>query len=137
MLIDQNAVDDLLQESYFRFLKAGLPAATEPAHKKNYLYRIATNLAHDHRKSRKLEVLPEELPAASKANCLDQVHDIRRALARLKARERDALWLAYVECFNHREIAGILQVGAASIRPMLAGARAKFAEILRRLDVNE
>lgn len=137
MLIDQNAVDDLLQESYFRFLKAGLPAATEPAHQKNYLYRIATNLTHDHRRSHKLEVLPEELPAASKANSLDQVHDIGRALDRLRPRDRDALWLAYVECFNHREIAGILQVGAASIRPMLARARAKFAEILRRLDLNE
>jgi RNA polymerase sigma-70 factor (ECF subfamily) len=138
MLIDhQNMVDDLLQESYFRFLKADLPGATELAHQKNYLYRIATNLVHDHRRSHKLETLPEELPTASKANSLDHAHDIRRAFDRLKARERAALWLAYVECFDHREIAGILQVGSASIRPMLARARAKFADILRRRGIDK
>ncbi|HEX4275929.1 MAG TPA: RNA polymerase sigma factor [Bryobacteraceae bacterium] len=137
MLTDQSAVDDLLQESYFRLLKAGLPPATEPAHQKNYLYRIATNLVHDQRRSHKLEVLPEELATPSMANCLDQAHDIERALDRLKPRERDVLWLAYVECFNHREIAGILHLGAASIRPMLARARAKFAGILRRREVRE
>jgi RNA polymerase sigma factor (sigma-70 family) len=126
-----------VQESFFRFLKADLPAATQPAHRKNYLYRIAANLAHDLQRSRKLEALPDELPALSKPNTLDQAHDIGRAFNCLKPRERDALWLAYVECFDHREIAGILQVGVASIRPMLARARAKFAGILRRLDVNE
>jgi RNA polymerase sigma-70 factor (ECF subfamily) len=137
MLIGQNVVDDLLQESYFRFLKAGLPASTEPAHQKNYLYRIATNLAHDYRRSRKLETLSEELPAMSKLGSLDTAHDVGRAFDRLKPRERDVLWFAYVECFDHKEIAGILQVGIASIRPMLARARNKFADILRRRGIGE
>ena len=137
VVIDPNIVDDLVQESYFRFLKAGLPASMEPAHQKNYLYRIATNLVHDHRRARKLEPLPGEPPTAAKVDILDQGHDISSALDHLKPRERDVLWLAYVECFNHREIAGILRVGAASIRPMLARARAKFAAILRRRGVGE
>ena len=137
MLIGQNVVDDLLQESYFRFLKASLPASTEPAHQKNYLYRIATNLAHDYRRSRKLETLSEEPPAMSKLGSLDTAHDVGRAFDRLKPRERDVLWFAYVECFDHKEIAGILQVGIASIRPMLARARAKFADILRRRGIGE
>lgn len=132
MLINNNVVDDLLQESYFRLLKADLPAETELAHQKNYLYRIATNLVYDHRRLRKLEAIPAEMPANSTANSLDQAHDIGRAFDRLKPRERDALWLAYVECFDHKEIAGILKVGTASIRPMLARARAKFAGILQR-----
>jgi len=138
MLIGQNVVDDLLQESYFRFLKAGLPASTEPAHRRNYLYRIATNLVHDYRRSRKLETLSDEqLPGTSKLGSLDTAHDVGRALNRLKPRERDVLWFAYVECFDHKEIAGILQVGVASIRPMLARARAKFADILRRRGIGE
>jgi RNA polymerase sigma-70 factor (ECF subfamily) len=137
VLIGQNVIDDLLQESYFRFLKAGLPAATEPAHQKNYLYRIATNLVHDHRRAHKLEPLPREPPAVAKVDSLGKTHDIGRAFDRLKPRERDVLWLAYVECFDHREIAEILRVGTASIRPMLARARAKFADILRRRGVCE
>jgi RNA polymerase sigma-70 factor (ECF subfamily) len=137
MLIGQNVVDDLLQESYFRFLKAGLPASTEPAHRKNYLYRIATNLVHDYRRSHKLETLPDELPAVSKLGSLDTAHDVARAFDRLKPRERDVLWFAYVECFDHKEIAAILHVGIASIRPMLARARARFADILRRRGIGE
>jgi len=138
MLIDQNVVDDLLQESYFRILKAELPASTELAHQRNYLYRIATNLVHDYRRSRKLETLSEEqVPAVSKLGSLDTAHDVGRAFDRLKPRERDVLWFAYVECLDHKEIAGILQVGIASIRPMLARARAKFADILRRRGIGE
>jgi RNA polymerase sigma-70 factor, ECF subfamily len=133
MLIGQNVADDLLQESYFRFLKAGLPASMESAHQRNYLYRIAANLVHDYRKSRKLETLSEEqLPAMSKLGSFGTAHDVGRAFDRLRPRERDVLWFAYVECFDHKEIAGILQVGIASVRPMLARARAKFADILRR-----
>lgn len=137
VLINPNVIDDLLQESYFRFLKAGLPAVMEPVHQKNYLYRIATNLVHDHRRAHKLETLHEEPPGVARVSSLDQAHDFGRAFDRLKPREREVLWLAYVECFDHREIAGILRVGTASIRPMLARARAKFADILRRRGVRE
>jgi RNA polymerase sigma-70 factor (ECF subfamily) len=137
MLNDSKVVDDLQQESYFRFLKSGLAPSTDLAHQKNYLYRIATNLVHDHRRARKLETLPEELPTGASTDHLNMAHDVARAFDRLKPRERDVLWLAYIECFDHREIAGILRVGTASIRPMLARARARFADILRRRGVGE
>jgi RNA polymerase sigma-70 factor (ECF subfamily) len=138
MLTGQDIVDDLLQESYFRFMKAGLPAATELAHQRNYLYRIATNLVHDHRRSRKSETLSEErLPATSTFGAFETGLDVGRAFDHLKPRERDLLWFAYVECFDHKEIAGILRVGIASIRPMLARARARFADVLRRRCIGE
>ncbi len=129
MLIDATMADDLLQESYFRLLNANLPASTEPAHRKNYLYRIATNLVYDHRRSRKLDELPEDLTAAPSP---DTTQDIAQAFDRLKPRDRDILWMAYVECFSHKEIAEVLRLGSASIRPMLARARARFADILER-----
>jgi RNA polymerase sigma-70 factor (ECF subfamily) len=130
--IDRGLVDDLLQESYFRFLKAGLPDSTEPAHRKNYLYRIATNLVRDHRRARKVEELPEDSADATSADSLDTAHDVGRAFLKLKQREREVLWMAYVECFDHREIAEVLRTKAVSIRPMLARARARFGDILRR-----
>jgi RNA polymerase sigma-70 factor (ECF subfamily) len=134
MLIDPTTADDLLQESYFRLLNANLPASTEPAHRKNYLYRIATNLVHDHRRSRKLDELPENLTAASSP---DTAQDIAQAFERLKPKDRDILWMAYVECFSHKEIAEVLRLGSASIRPMLARARARFADILQRRGLGE
>jgi RNA polymerase sigma-70 factor (ECF subfamily) len=137
MVMDQNIVDDLLQESYFRLLKAQFPNAMETAHRKNYLYRIATNLVHDYRRSRKPEQLPEDVEPMTPAGSPETAHDVGRAFQDLKPREREMLWMAYVEGFDHKEIAEVLRVGAASIRPMLARARARFGDILRRRDIGE
>src|SRR5512137_2871808 len=58
---DSHAADDLLQETYIRFL--GVRRRWESdAHRRNYLFRVATNLAHDrHRrdKIRRAEPLDE------------------------------------------------------------------------------
>ncbi len=136
MLNDQSLVDDLLQESCYRILKAALPTDMDAPHRKNYLYRIAANLVHDHRRSRKMEELPEHLPGEraglTMRESFEAAHDIGKAFDGLKPREQDVLWLAYVECFDHKEIATILRARSASIRPMLFRARARFRDLLRR-----
>jgi RNA polymerase sigma-70 factor, ECF subfamily len=50
---------------------------------------------------------------------------------RLKPRERELLWLAYVEQFSHDEIASMVGAKSQSIRSMLARARESFARLLR------
>src|SRR2546428_13737716 len=44
---DSHAADDLLQEAFFRFYRAGTHYESE-SHRRNSLFRIATNLARDH-----------------------------------------------------------------------------------------
>jgi RNA polymerase sigma-70 factor (ECF subfamily) len=129
---DVTLADDMLQESYFRLLKADLPAGMDFEWRRNYLYRIATNLIRDHRRSRPMEPLPDEREFAIREHSFDEARDIRRIFGRLKPKERDLLWLAYVERFSHSEIAALLQAGTASIRPMLARARANFAGMLKK-----
>src|SRR6185369_15886119 len=46
--------DDLLQKSFFRFLRANPQAASEE-HLRRYLFRTATNLAFDHFRETKKE----------------------------------------------------------------------------------
>jgi RNA polymerase sigma-70 factor, ECF subfamily len=125
---DAQLADDLLQETYYRFLRARVDFESD-AHRKNYLFRIATNLANDSFRSSRDEQLPENFEQSGRDRPLGT--DLHRAMAKLKSRERDALWLAYAEGLSHKEIAEALGVKAASMKILLFRARQKVAGILR------
>jgi RNA polymerase sigma-70 factor (ECF subfamily) len=129
--------EDLVQESYFRFLRATLKT-DDAAYQKAYLFRIATNLARDHwRRSPRHEQGEAadiaEVPANDRTGEHVQLQsDLGRALGRLKPREREILWLAYAEGSSHKEIAEMVGVRAASVRLLLFRARQKMLKLLRR-----
>ena len=56
--------------------------------------------------------------------------DLGQALAKLKPRERQLLWLAYAEGASHKEIAKTSGMKEASIRPLLFRARKKLLALL-------
>jgi RNA polymerase sigma-70 factor, ECF subfamily len=125
--------DDLLQESFVRFLCADHPQDGE-VHARRYLFRIGTNLLRDHwRRPRaaSIEEIPEELFRTSdhSAAC-DSKATLGPALKSMRPRERQLLWLAYAEGYSHREIAEITGLAAASIRLLLFRARRKMARLL-------
>jgi RNA polymerase sigma-70 factor (ECF subfamily) len=153
---DTHAADDLLQETYIRFLGVRRRWDSD-AHRRNYLFRIATNLAHDlHRRSRLRRTEPFDetqvqagaaSPAAGSGAAvarafpgLSQVEgrpaiyeeraDLHRALDRLSPRERQMLWLAYAEGSTHQEIADTLGLRAGGIRVLLFRARRKLAALM-------
>ncbi len=132
--------DDLLQESYYRFLRADARHEGE-VHRRHSLFRIATNLARDGRRRgirAPLVPLPgtgdQGEPAApgDAAADADRRADLARAMAGLKPREREMLWLAYAQGFTHADIAGTLGVKAASVRLLLFRARRKLSGLLNR-----
>jgi RNA polymerase sigma-70 factor (ECF subfamily) len=129
--------DDLVQESYYRFLRATLKSS-DAAYQKAYLFRIATNLARDHwrRLPRRERGEPPD-PAKARgddrtAERVQQRSDLGRAMAGLKPRERELLWLAYAEGASHKEIAEVLGLRAASVRLLLFRARQKMLKLLRQ-----
>jgi RNA polymerase sigma-70 factor (ECF subfamily) len=137
MTRDRHAADDLLQETYYRFYRAGASYENE-THRRNALFCIATNLARDaSRRQRTAEIVPlpehDELTADDRtASRAEGRADLAKAMERLKPRQREMLWLAYGQGASHEEIAQILGLKSASIKLLLFRARRKLAALLRR-----
>ncbi|MCU1245260.1 MAG: sigM 2, partial [Acidobacteria bacterium] len=111
---DRQLADDLVQETYYRFFRAGATHESE-SHRRNSLYCIATNLGRDalrrgrHRNHSPLPEGDEEGAQALVAygDVADRVEgrtDLARALAHLRPAQREMLWLAYALGSSHEEI---------------------------------
>ena len=138
--------DDILQESYLRFLRADLfqfkaaqlrnaqfsDVTRADAPLKAYLYKIASSLLVDHWRRVKRErrwSLWNFLGGEPVTNPRSE-SDAMRFFRRLKPQEQLLLWLAYVEGFEHREIAAALRLKEKSVRVVLFRARKKLARTL-------
>ena len=135
---DRTLAEDLLQEAFYRFLRAGTVYESE-SHRRNSLYRIATNLAVDARRRSLLRATSnaagdeiERVPGGTTTAATERKTDLTRALSQMKPRERAMLWLAYAEGASHREIAKTLGLTEGSLKPLLFRARRKLAGLLGR-----
>jgi RNA polymerase sigma-70 factor, ECF subfamily len=136
---DPQVADDLLQESFYRLLRTRGHWESE-THRRAYLFRIATNLVRDgQRRARRghTVALPDSdessIPsaAADVGETAVRRTDLRRAMERLRPRERALLWLAYAQGHAHTEIADTLGVKTGSVKLLLFRARRKLAGFLR------
>jgi RNA polymerase sigma-70 factor, ECF subfamily len=130
----RDVAEDLLQETYCRLLLrwpslAGLDA--DPPALRRYLFRIATNLLHDRWRSGAGEPFFEP-PEQGAAPNLDAAVDVQAMLRQLRPRERQLLWLAYVEDMDHAEIAATTGLSRLSVRTLLFRARARARQFLSR-----
>src|SRR5688572_8941014 len=134
---DRRLADDLLQESYYRFLRASASFESDD-HRRHYLFRIATNLVRDHRRrprmdSASLGAREDNTPTPGAVDLSERTArhiDLERAMDRLKPRERSLLWLAYAQGCSHEEIAATLGVKTASMKALLHRARRRLLALL-------
>lgn len=124
--------EDLAQEAYLRLLRSTLPPEVDFTWRRNYLFKIATNLVRDHFRGQRWEELPDDIVTTVNLEAASLLaHDIRQAMEKLSGRERALLWLAYVEKMSHREIGSVLGIKEESVRSMLFRSRKKMAGVLR------
>jgi RNA polymerase sigma-70 factor, ECF subfamily len=122
--------EDLLQEAYCRLLTTRLPVMDD-RQMRNYLFRIASNLVRDRWRGSKDDLPPENaVEISAPASHLERNLVVRQAFDRLKPRERQLLWLAYVEGSSHQEIAESTGLRSGSIRLLLFRARRKMANLI-------
>lgn len=87
---DSTAADDLLQKTYFHFIRTN-PNVENEDHMRRYLFRAATNIALDHLRERKRERgRPAGTPPPSVEGHDDLRRDMMRVFSELKPRERSA-----------------------------------------------
>jgi RNA polymerase sigma-70 factor (ECF subfamily) len=137
---DADRTQDVHQEAYYRFYRAGARHESE-AHRRNSLFRIATNLVRDAARQAKrrpdvplgeegaVEPLPEGRTPLPERRAAIRT-DLGRAMSRLAPVQRRLLWLAYAEGASHEEIAEVLGLRAGSVRTLLFRARKRLAALL-------
>jgi RNA polymerase sigma-70 factor, ECF subfamily len=130
--------DDLLQEAYFRFLRARAAHESE-AHQRHYLFRIAVNLVRDERRRRRPDCVPMPEGAAERvadrsAPDAERRASVVQALDRLAPRDRDMLWFAYALGSSHAQIADAFGLRTSSVKQLLFRARRRLAAILSPVD---
>ena len=136
---DRTLADDLLQECYYRFLRAEVELESE-SHRRHYLFKIATNLVRDC--ARRRQARPPLVPHDDEVACdhnRAHSHDavtarvaVNEALSQLGTKERALLWLAYAQGASHQEIAAVVGVKTASVKSLLYRARRRMAGLLRQ-----
>lgn len=131
---NRSTADDLLQDTYYRFLRAEAPLDSD-AHRRHYLFRIAMNLAADGARRQRTRPVatgsdPDLLPTPAAETVLNRRMDVNAAMAQLRMRERAMLWLAYGQGASHEEIARVVGVRTGSIKPLLLRARRRLASLL-------
>jgi RNA polymerase sigma-70 factor (ECF subfamily) len=134
---DARLADDLLQEAYYRFLRTRADFESDD-HRRNYLFRIATNLARDHHRRAGTQERhlvensrnDEMFGSTQEGDRAVRRLDLARAMERMKPRERSLLWLAYAQGCSHEEIAEVLGVKKASLKALLFRARKRLLGFL-------
>ncbi len=129
---DRNLAEDLVQETMLRVVRQQTYRTGRPF--KPWLYRIATNLAHDHFKSaavRKGRQTDDEAAAflrlqdrepgpEERALVAEQGNEVRAALAQLGEPYRVVILLRFYQGFSLAEIAETLHIPMGTVKSRLS-----------------
>jgi len=119
------SADDILQETYLSFLRSSFKP-DDINEVRPYLYKIATNLVYKrfHKTRHETQLEADE---AMHVGTFSESLEMSQIFCKLNERERALLWLAYVEGYEHKEIAAILNINSLSVRVLLFRARRQLA----------
>jgi RNA polymerase sigma-70 factor (ECF subfamily) len=132
MTANPATADDLLQKTFFRFLRSN-PTVENDDHLRRYIYKTATNLVFDHfREAKRQRTIAEVALPEIRTDRNELRHDMMRVFAELKPQERSLLWLAHVEGLSHAEVAATLGVKEKSVKVMLFRARKRLGDLLSK-----
>jgi RNA polymerase sigma factor (sigma-70 family) len=131
---DVERAEDMTQESFMRYWKS-LKEGKDITNTRAFLYTIASNLAKDWYKRKKSESLDTYLdngfaPVSKELgpDVLSEHREVLEAMADLEERDREVLYLRFVEGFEPRDIAKTLGETANAISVRLNRATTKLKQ---------
>jgi RNA polymerase sigma-70 factor (ECF subfamily) len=131
---DREVASDLMQETFVRAIRSSVDAR-ELQSPRAWLFRIAANLAHDHRRRRALlRFVPFSGQETGATGVGDPEADlVQRALRALPVAQATALLLHYEAGFSRKEIAQLGGVTEEAVKSRLARGRDAFAKAFERM----
>ena len=123
---DAALAEDLAQDTFGKLYERGL-AESEDAlrNPRAWLLTVASNLAYNHFRSESRRVVREIRAQVISGSDVDDVLDVRRALAGLEPRDRVVLMLRH-SGFSYAEIAEAVGIARSSVGTILARAADRF-----------
>lgn len=137
---DRQVAEDLTQETFTRLFQQADPDASQTLRNpRAWLLTVASNLAYNHFRNEKRRLDRERRPklsvlpggAAEAYDQMDDVLDVRGALATLEPRDRAVLLLRH-SGFSYAEIADAVGLQTSSVGTTLARAQRRFRETYGR-----
>jgi len=141
LLGDTHLAEDVVGETFHRFLLALRSGAGPRQHLRAYLYRVAHNLAIDHHRRHPIRDLPldseADSPAADHDPALEAEHgaaqaEARAALWHLTPEQRQVIVLKYFEGLDNEEAAAALGKPVGAVKSLQHRALQSLRRLLER-----
>ncbi|SPB18877.1 RNA polymerase sigma factor [Caballeronia novacaledonica] len=141
MLGDRDEADDVAQEAFLRIWNIAPKWRRGEARFDTWLHRVTLNLCYDRLRRHRETTLSDDLPEqADRAPLPDERIEathanerIAAALAKLPARQREALVLQYYQELPNAEAAALMGISTEALESLLARARRNLRAALADL----
>jgi RNA polymerase sigma-70 factor, ECF subfamily len=137
VLDDASEAEDVCQESFMKLWQFAPQWTPGRAKVSTWLYQVALNACRDRQRRRRPEAAADPDELHSTAPGPGRLHDraetgdrVRRAMAELPARQREALVLFHFEGHTQSEAAAVLEVSVDALESLLARARRTLRDLL-------
>ena len=137
MTLDDDAADDLAQETFLRVLRYAHGFRGE-ARFSTWVFRIARNVCNRHLNaaSRSRNPAPMNVdPAAGESpRDVERIELLRHALTQLPQDDREVVVLSRLRDLSYRELAGVLECTESTARVRVHRALRRLRDIMLRLE---
>lgn len=134
MVRNQQLCDELVQETFLKAWKS-FDQFENNASFNTWIYRIASNVVHDHFRKNKLitEQIIDEIDSIAEQSQFEERDHISKCLLLMKSKHREVFILFFKFEMSLIKISELLEIPLGTVKSRLSLAKSKFKEIYEEL----